>query len=98
MIPSIVVSATTAIIRHHPQIPSRRFDEYQDFSLLEVAFLEQLAAVSPMLVAGDDDQGLYDFRGASPEVHPHIGIKLRLVPLRPPVLFKEHFRCRGGRQ
>ena len=34
-------------------------DEYQDFNRLEVEFLRQLAGVSPIVVAGDDDQALY---------------------------------------
>ena len=40
-------------------------DEYQDFSLLETELIEALATVSPILVAGDDDQALYGFRHAS---------------------------------
>jgi ATP-dependent DNA helicase UvrD/PcrA len=41
-------------------------DEYQDFSALEVALIDQLATVSPTLIVGDDDQALYDFKHASP--------------------------------
>jgi hypothetical protein len=40
-------------------------DEYQDFSLLETAIIDQLAQVSPVLIAGDDDQALYGFKHAS---------------------------------
>ncbi len=35
-------------------------DEFQDFNALEVALIEQLASKSPMLLAGDDDQALYE--------------------------------------
>jgi superfamily I DNA/RNA helicase len=42
-------------------------DEYQDFSPLEVEFIDQLATVSPTLIVGDDDQALYGFKHASPE-------------------------------
>ena len=42
-------------------------DEFQDFNRLEVALIELLAAKSPILLAGDDDQALYDFKDASPE-------------------------------
>lgn len=42
-------------------------DEYQDFNPLEVAFIEELAKTSPVLIAGDDDQAVYDFRDASPK-------------------------------
>jgi len=34
-------------------------DEYQDFNLLEAAFIHLLAETSPILIAGDDDQALY---------------------------------------
>jgi len=42
-------------------------DEYQDFSRLETEFIDLLATYSPTLVAGDDDQALYGFKGASPD-------------------------------
>ena len=42
-------------------------DEFQDFNLLEVSLVELLAKTSPVLLAGDDDQALYDFKHASPE-------------------------------
>ena len=34
-------------------------DEYQDFNKLEVEFIRYLAAASPVVIAGDDDQALY---------------------------------------
>ncbi len=41
-------------------------DEYQDFNRLEVLLLDLLSTRSPILIAGDDDQALYDvMRGAS---------------------------------
>jgi len=42
-------------------------DEFQDFNKLEVSLIELLAEKSPVLLAGDDDQALYDFKDASPE-------------------------------
>jgi len=42
-------------------------DEYQDFTRLETAFIQQFRVTSPLLIAGDDDQALYGFRFASPE-------------------------------
>lgn len=42
-------------------------DEFQDFNKLEVSLIELLAERSPILLAGDDDQALYDFKDASPE-------------------------------
>lgn len=41
-------------------------DEYQDFSLLETELIDMLGDRSLLLVAGDDDQALYQFRHASP--------------------------------
>jgi superfamily I DNA/RNA helicase len=34
-------------------------DEYQDFNALEAGIIDVLAAYSPILIAGDDDQALY---------------------------------------
>lgn len=35
-------------------------DEFQDFNALEVSLIELLASKSPVLLAGDDDQALYE--------------------------------------
>jgi superfamily I DNA/RNA helicase len=40
-------------------------DEYQDFSLLEVSFIDVVTQNSPSLIVGDDDQALYGFKHAS---------------------------------
>jgi superfamily I DNA/RNA helicase len=40
-------------------------DEFQDFNKLEVDFINLLSAKSPILLAGDDDQALYQFKGSS---------------------------------
>ncbi len=40
-------------------------DEYQDFNTLEVTFIDELLKTSPILIAGDDDQAVYDFKNAS---------------------------------
>jgi superfamily I DNA/RNA helicase len=48
-----------------PSYPLIVVDEYQDFSLLETRFLALLATKSKVLIAGDDDQALYDFKNAS---------------------------------
>jgi len=42
-------------------------DEYQDFNNLEVALIEQLSQKSPTLIAGDDDQAIYEFKRSSPK-------------------------------
>lgn len=48
-----------------PTYPLIVVDEYQDFSLLETSFLALLTTKSKVLIAGDDDQALYDFKNAS---------------------------------
>jgi len=41
-------------------------DEYQDFNALEAGVIDALGELSPILIAGDDDQALYSqLRGAS---------------------------------
>lgn len=40
-------------------------DEFQDFNQLEVDFIDVLANKSPVLLAGDDDQALYQFKCSS---------------------------------
>lgn len=42
-------------------------DEFQDFNKSEVALIDLLAEKSPVLIVGDDDQALYEFKSASPE-------------------------------
>ena len=41
-------------------------DEFQDFNKLEVTLIDYLATSSPILLAGDDDQALYEFKSATP--------------------------------
>jgi len=42
-------------------------DEYQDFNKLEIKLIDLLSEKNPILVAGDDDQSLYDFKYAIPD-------------------------------
>ena len=42
-------------------------DEFQDFNRLEVTLIELLTTKSPTLIAGDDDQALYDFKKSHPK-------------------------------
>jgi len=50
-----------------PQFDQIVVDEYQDFNALEVEFIDHLGSKSPILIAGDDDQAIYDFKAASPD-------------------------------
>jgi ATP-dependent DNA helicase UvrD/PcrA len=49
-----------------PTFPLIVVDEYQDFSEMETTFIQLLASKSNVLIAGDDDQALYGFKGADP--------------------------------
>jgi superfamily I DNA/RNA helicase len=42
-------------------------DEYQDFNYLETCLIDTLSGASPVVIAGDDDQALYGFKGSSAE-------------------------------
>jgi superfamily I DNA/RNA helicase len=48
-----------------PEYDQVVIDEFQDFNMLEVSLIDSLAEKSPILLAGDDDQALYDFKSAS---------------------------------
>ncbi|MBC7349957.1 MAG: ATP-dependent helicase [Candidatus Aminicenantes bacterium] len=49
-----------------PEYPIVLVDEYQDFNLLETKLIEKLALKNPILIVGDDDQALYNFKNSSP--------------------------------
>lgn len=65
----IVYSIVALFEKHQERIPRYEqvvVDEFQDFNALEVALIDLLATRSPILLAGDDDQALYEtLRGAS---------------------------------
>ena len=42
-------------------------DEFQDFNPLECRMVELLSKKSKVVIVGDDDQALYDFKSATPE-------------------------------
>jgi len=50
-----------------PQYEQIVVDEFQDFNKSEVALIDLLSEKSSILVVGDDDQALYDFKSASPD-------------------------------
>lgn len=66
----IVFAAVKYFEKKNDKIPTFQqvvVDEIQDFNLLEVCLIDLLAEKSPILLAGDDDQALYEsFKSASP--------------------------------
>jgi len=58
------VNAETLYLPAYDQIV---IDEFQDFNPLEVALIDQLQRLSPILIVGDDDQAVYSLRNASPD-------------------------------
>lgn len=64
----VIYAAVKYFERNPGRVPSYEqvvVDEFQDFNALEVSLIELLAEGSPILLAGDDDQALYDFKHAS---------------------------------
>lgn len=64
----IIFAAVECFEKHNDSIPSYEqilIDEFQDFNKLEVALIELLSEKSPILLTGDDDQALYDFKSAN---------------------------------
>jgi len=49
-----------------PEFSQILIDEFQDFNKLESTLLSHLAKRSPVLIVGDDDQSLYQFKYADP--------------------------------
>jgi superfamily I DNA/RNA helicase len=93
---SIVYALVQYYRRHREKMPVYDqivVDEFQDFKTLEVALIDLLAERSPVLLAGDDDQALYDFKSASAKF-----IRRRHGALEPgyePFTLPYCSRCRG---
>lgn len=66
----IIYAAVLCFEQNEEKIPCYAqvvVDEFQDFNALEVSLIELLATRSPVLLAGDDDQALYEsLKSASP--------------------------------
>lgn len=59
-------------------------DEYQDLNMVDLQFVDQVAAAGvTAFVAGDDDQSIYSFRHASPLGIQRFNIKYRDAPHQP---------------
>jgi superfamily I DNA/RNA helicase len=64
----IIFAAVKYLEKYKNKIPTYEqivVDEFQDFNKLEVALIDLLSEKNPILLAGDDDQALYDFKSAS---------------------------------
>ena len=70
--PDLILSATQAVVENVELVEDTLFiiDEFQDFNLAEDALIRELTNGSPgVLLAGDDDQVLYDrLRRAHPSI------------------------------
>lgn len=64
-----LIEVALANTTHAPESPAvGLFDEVQDFTPLELALVRRWSrTMREVLLAGDDDQCLYDFKGATPD-------------------------------
>lgn len=66
-----IIYAIVRLFQEKPElIPTYQLvvvDEFQDFNKLEVCLIDLLSEKSPIVIAGDDDQALYEFKHASTE-------------------------------
>lgn len=65
---SIIFALVKCFEKYPTSVPSYEqilIDEFQDFNQLEVSLIDLLSDKSPILLAGDDDQALYEFKSAS---------------------------------
>lgn len=65
---SIIFAIVKYFEKYADRIPSYDqilIDEFQDFNKLEVSLIDLLAKKSPILLVGDDDQALYEFKSAN---------------------------------
>jgi superfamily I DNA/RNA helicase len=66
----VIFALAICLEKRRDKIPAYQqvvVDEFQDFNRLEVSLIDLLAEKSPVLLAGDDDQALYEFKQASSE-------------------------------
>ncbi len=64
----IIFAAVKYFEKYRDKLPTYEqvlVDEFQDFNKLEVSLIDLLAEKSPILLVGDDDQALYEFKSAS---------------------------------
>lgn len=65
---SIIFAVVKYFEKYKDRIPTYEqilIDEFQDFNKLEVSLIDLLAEKSPIILVGDDDQALYEFKSAS---------------------------------
>ncbi len=69
-------------------------DEFQDINRIQYDILKLLAAPrNNLFIVGDDDQSIYRFRGAKPEIMLHFP---REYPDAVQILLDQNFRCPGN--
>ena len=66
-----IVHYAVQICKKHPEKITVHdlilIDEFQDFNEIEAEFIDILATKNEVLIVGDDDQALYEFKGSSPK-------------------------------
>ena len=70
----IIFAVTKYLEKNENKIPSYDqilVDEFQDFNKLEVSLIDLLSKKNYILLSGDDDQALYDFKSASTQYIRH---------------------------
>ena len=65
-------------------------DEFQDTSISQLYLLNDLATQKNIFAVGDDDQSIYSFRGASPEIFKFF---ISLFPDHERFILKDNYRC-----
>ncbi len=69
-------------------------DEFQDINPIQYEIVKLLAApLNNLFVVGDDDQSIYRFRGASPEIMLHFPTD---YPACKKILLGKNYRCAGN--
>lgn len=66
---SVIYALNSHFSIHPEKIPQYDLilvDEFQDFNELEVGLIKNLNSINKVVIVGDDDQSLYDFKKASP--------------------------------
>jgi superfamily I DNA/RNA helicase len=93
-----IISLTEAVLREHPAIAVERsdrwdallVDELQDLSAAHYAIVRKLAQAGCLFGVGDDEQSIYGWAGADPQVLKRFQ---QDFAIREPIVIEENRRC-----